>query len=486
MGSSLTRREVLQAGIAAGAVALGSADPLVGQAIAAKPPKEAKLSDIEHVVILIQENRSFDHYFGMLPGVRGFSDEAAHSVFFQPGYPEPGYEGELLPFHLNTKGAPQCFPDITHSWKPQHESWDGGAMDGFVETHLKADGKAAGPATMGYYEQADIPYYYALANAFTICDGYYCSVLGPTDPNRLYSLSATLDPEGKNGGPLIQTLDNKKPLAGTFTWTTMPEQLQSAGISWKVYSGVGGASADNELSYFKNFQTNAELQARAFKPVYPNDFKADIEKDELPQVSWINTSLDQTEHPGLSTARVGEKAVEQLVKLLVKHKRVWQKTALFITWDENGGFFDHVAPPTPPPGTPGEYLTVEDVTKNSGGVTGPVGLGFRVPLLIVSPFSKGGFCSSDTFDHTSLLRFMESRWGVEVPNLSEWRRETTGDLTSAFNFKGADYSKPSLPKVAISHKQLEAGGCETSSPVTVPPNSFPEQPAGTRPKPSGL
>ena len=116
------------------------------------------------------------------------------------------------------------------------------------------------------------------------------------------------------------------------------------------------------------------------------------------------------------------------------HKAMWEKTALFITWDENGGFFDHVAPPTAPLGTPGEYLTAPTSRATPGGITGPIGLGFRVPMLVVSPFTRGGLVSSETYDHTSTLRFLETRFGVEVPNLSDWRRETTGDLTGAFNF----------------------------------------------------
>ncbi len=478
----LTRRGLLAAGAGAGALAL-SADPLVQLALASRP-RAGKLTDIEHVVILIQENRSFDHYFGMLPGVRGFSDAGAHSVFYQPGYPEPGYEGVLLPFHLETKGAPQCFPDITHAWAPQHRSWDGGAMDGFVRAHLEVDGAQAGPATMGYYEREDIPFYYDLADAFTICDNYYCSVLGPTDPNRLYSMTGTLDPDGKAGGPLIETVVGSQ-YEGRFSWTTMPEQLNAAGVSWKVYTGKALGRFDNPLIYFSQYQTDPALAALAFDPVYPNDFAADLERKELPQVSWINTSLNETEHPGNSSAAIGELVVRQLVDRIRSHPNIWKKTALFVTWDENGGFFDHVAPPTPPPGTPGEYLTVPDITGNADGINGPIGLGFRVPLLIVSPFSQGGFLCSDVFDHTSLLRFIETRFGAEVPNLSAWRRAATGDLTSAFNFAELVTANPNLPTVKLNPKERESGGCEVSMPVTVPPNSFPQQPPGSRRTPSG-
>ncbi len=486
--TGLTRREVLHAGaaagMAAGMLALG-ADPLI-QRVLASPASRGRLTDIEHVVILIQENRSFDHYFGTLPGVRGFADHRGHRAIFQPGYPATGFNGHLLPFHLSTDGTPQCFPDITHDWGPQHLSWDGGEMDGFVRTHLAVDGPTSGPATMGYYERADIPFYHALADAFTICDSYYCSVLGPTDPNRLYSMSATIDPDGANGGPLLQTLGASRGIyAGRFTWTTMPEQLSAAGVSWKIYTGEGGVF-DNVLTYFHAYQTEPELAAAAFQPRYPHDFLADLAEGTLPQVSWINTRLDQTEHPGFSTAEVGEYAVQELIQAILTTPSVWEKTALFVTWDENGGFFDHVAPPVPHVGTPGEYLTVPDLTGRSSGIAGPIGLGFRVPMIIVSPFSRGGFVSSDVFDHTSILRFLETRFGVEVPNLSQWRREATGDMTSAFNFRRPDPSAPDLPVVNLSAEQLTNGGCAASGPVTVPPNSIPVQPRGHRRHPSGL
>src|SRR5205085_9983779 len=123
-----------------------------------------------------------------------------------------------------------------------------------------------------------------------------------------------------------------------------------------------------------------------------------------------------------------------VLNTLVSNPSLWAKTALFITYDENGGFFDHVPPPTPATGTAGEYLTVSPLPSDAGGVTGPIGLGFRVPTLVVSPFSRGGYVSSGVFDHTSLLRFIETRFGAEVPNLSAWRRSVTGDLTRAFNF----------------------------------------------------
>src|SRR5439155_921156 len=245
--TGLTRRQLIQRGIAgAGALsAYGWMSDSIARALAA-PPQCGQLSEIEHIVILIQENRSFDHYFGTYPVVRGFSDSNALplndgsglTVFAQPGYPASGYGGHLLPFHFETQPPSngECVNDIDHSWGPQHRCWNSGAMDGFVKEHLTDNGSANGPNTMGYYRREDLPFYFALADAFTLCDRFHSSVIGPTDPNRLYSMTGTLDPEGKNGGPLLETLFTNRPQKfGAFTWTTMPEQLQARGISWKVY-----------------------------------------------------------------------------------------------------------------------------------------------------------------------------------------------------------------------------------------------------------
>jgi phospholipase C len=486
----MTRRDLLRAGAAgaagAGLLAVGT-DPLIEQVLAA-PVRRGRLKDIEHVVILMQENRSFDHYFGTFPGVRGFGDTRGAAAFSQPGYPQPGYGGHLMPFHMPTGVAGQCFPDITHSWVPGHASWNGGRMDGFVSAHLAADPPAAAPATMGYYQQADIPFYSALAKAFTICDRYHCSVIGPTDPNRLYAMSATLDPDGKNGGPLVETIVTNKKVPdrtkffGRFTWTTMPEQLSAKGVSWKIYNGGGGGVIDNVLPYFKAYQTDPKLIAQGFKPTYPADFLADLAHGALPQVSWLLPPLSLSEHPGYAFTRGGEFASRQIVAALTANHKVWKKTALFITWDENGGFFDHVAPPVAPAGTPGEYLTAPDATGQAGGVQGPIGLGFRVPTLIVSPFSRGGFVSSDVFDHTSMLRFLETRFGAEVPNLSAWRRSITGDMTSAFNFARPNAKVPHLPTVTLNPASCPA----TEAPLTVPPNAMPHQPKRKPKRPSGL
>jgi phospholipase C len=502
---NLNRRELLKLGAATALAELSSFSlhGCAGGSVASPTPTPAacsKLTDIEHVVILIQENRSFDHYFGSYRGVRGLADQ---SMAFQQ--PDPANTtsppvGKLLPFHLDTATTnAACTHDISHDWVPQHQSWDNGAMDGFVTSHLPINSNDA-VLCMGYYTRADIPYYYALADAFTICDNYFCSVMGPTDPNRLYTMAASLDPDGKNGGPILQTIiTNRTAIYGRLTYTTMPEQLQARGISWKVYSSpdatvAGGILSDNVLSYFKNFQDPASpLHQNAFGPQFPVDFLADVASGNLPQVSWLISSVITSDHPP-SPSIFGENILSLIISALTANPTLWAKTLLFVTYDENGGFFDHVPPATAPPGTPGEFVTapaVPDPTViGSPAITGPIGLGFRVPMLIVSPFSRGGFVSSDLFDHTSVLRFLETRFGTEVPNLSAWRRATVGDLTSALNLKKPDQSIPTLPSTLPAIQQVIqqcAANLAGTTPYTVPRlQNPPTQESGIASRPSGV
>ena len=504
--SSVSRRRFLQAG-AAGAAGLAAGLPRHLVEALAAPPQCGSLADVEHIVFLIQENRSFDSYFGTLSGVRGYSDPDVLlqadglPVFAQPGYDVPGYGGHLLPFRFDTvHSTGECTNDITHSWGPQHTAWNGGAMDGFVRAHL-ADDPVNGPLTMGYYTREDLPFYHALADAFTICDRYHCSVIGPTDPNRLYTMTGTLDPDGKGGGPHLTTLTNRPPDYFKYTWTTMPEVLQAAGVSWKVYGSADGDYGDNVLFYFKAYE-DPTLAANAFSPTFPGNFEADCAAGTLPQVSWVLAPLVQSEHPP-APVTWGEWATWKVLNALTANPALWAKTALFVTYDENGGFFDHVPPPTAPAGTPREYLTVSPLPADADGVAGPIGLGFRVPMLVVSPFSRGGLVCSDVFDHTSMLKLLEARYGVTAPNISAWRRGTVGDLTSAFDFRTpADASVPALATLSLSTPSLtdqrvlsecvpNAGVSEIDEsaaptyPVPPPPQSMPTQEAGHRGHPSG-
>jgi phospholipase C len=479
---------------------------LVDHAAAATVPGSARLADIAHVVIVMQENRSFDHYFGTLSAVRGFSDPhvltrdvggVQHKVFDQFGY-QPGTgvdpSGYLQPFHL-VSDPPlkngQTTNDIAHDWATQHRSWNGGRMDGFVTAHLTSNGAENGPLTMGYMTRQDLAFYYALADAFTVCDGYFCSVIGPTDSNRVMAVSGTIDPDGKAGGPVLETFGDRIAHYGTLHWETMPERLQAAGISWKVYNHPLAELALSPLPYFKAFTdplsvTGFELTSKALTPSWPDDFHEDVAAGRLPAVSWIIPPLAQSEHPA-APPEYGENFVQDTLRTLVANPEVWAQTVMFIVYDENGGFFDHVPPVTAPGGTAGEWLSAP-LPPVAAGIAGPVGLGFRTPCLVVSPFSRGGHLCPDVFDHTSLLRFIETRFGVEVPNLSAWRRAATGDMTSALALtRPPDTSVPPLPETSLGEVQVAeqavldalAGTFDVGIPYPITaPNSMPVQEAG--------
>lgn len=493
----LNRRQVLKAGAALGAGAALSPHlgKLLEQLQAHSPDRPGSLSDVEHVVILMQENRAFDHYFGVLSGVRGYADRTSYrsypggpatnpaTVFQQQGY-RVGDEDFLEPFVLHSRPPTvdgQTTNDITHNWAPQHLSWHDGAMDQFVVQHMANDGTATDAAgnkvpngilTMGHFDQSSLAFYYALADAFTICDAYHCSLLGPTDPNRLMWMSASIGANGEDGGPIVQTyVEHRAEHFGTLGWKTMPEALSEAGVSWKVYQDPSSNLLFNVLDYFKAFADPSspgyrELVARGLAPLYPAGFAADVATGTLPSVSWIIPPIPCCEHPA-TPPEYGEWLVSEILQTLVSNPEVWARTVLFVVYDENGGFFDHVAPPTPGPmvtslaSVPssdeyaGEYLTGASLPAEAEGIRGPLGLGFRVPCLVVSPFSRGGYVCSETFDHTSLLKFLETRFTVPVPNLSPWRRRTVGDMTSALPLLASpNPSVPPLPATSLLYPKI--------------------------------
>ena len=495
----LERRDFIKLAAATGGIGVLNtlAGPVLERAYATDPCGTGSLNDIEHFVFLMMENRSFDHYFGTMSGVRGFADAAHAGTIRQYGYNPLTHKADpsayLMPFRLNTTNGTsldgECINDPTHNWGPQHQVWDNGRMDKWVPVHLASEGVGNGPATMGYYTRADIPVHWALADAFTICDHYFCSVMGPTDPNRLYWISGTIDPDGQHGGPLLDTPE----LVPTYkySWRTMPENLQEAGVSWKIYTSqqvpvVSTAVLSGMMQSFKQTLTNPALLANGVLPIYPQNFLLDIATNSLPKVSWIIPPLLNCEHPALPPS-FGAVTLLQVLDALTQNPAVWEKTALIISYDENGGFFDHVPPPVPPAGEPGEWLTVNPLPSTASGIKGPIGLGFRVPGMVISPYSRGGLVASETFDHTSQLRLLETRFGVDVPNLSTWRRNTVGDMTSAFNFAAApNATKPTLKatsELGLTQTILECKatvdaitGTFTAvpTPYPVPPNSMPK------------
>ncbi len=435
--ASFTRRRLLKnaVGLAMATAAETLMPPNVQRVLAQGKPRNSSLRDIKHVVMLMQENRSFDHYFGTLSGVRGFSDPSAmtlsggRSVFHQPDLEHPN--GYLLPFHLDTRASSaQKIPSTSHAWSVQHEAWNGGKMDQWLPAHRKADGEH-GPYVMGYYKREDIPFHFALADAFTICDAYHCSVMGPTGPNRMYWMTGTIDPEGLHGGPMTH---NDWPKDG-YTWTTYAERLEEAGISWKAYQHQPG-HVYNRLLAFRNFMQapiGSPLHTKGMLIASEGQFEYDAIHDQLPAVSWILPTALQSEHPDYTPAD-GAAFIASKLDAIAANPDVWAKTVFILNYDENDGLFDHVPPPVPPPGTPKEFIN---------GL--PIGGGFRVPCILISPWTAGGWVCSQPFDHTSVLQFLEKFTGVREPNITDWRRQTFGDLSSAFRFDHAPAKPPVLP-----------------------------------------
>jgi len=437
--------------------------------------RTAPISEIKHVVVLMQENRSFDHYFGAMPGVRGFGDpQAIPGVFKQADADNP--DGYLYPFHTDTQStSAQALPSNSHSWGPQHDSWNNGAMNGFVSSRIPDDVDGiAGQYSMAYFTRNDIPFHWALADAFTVCDGYHCSVLGPTWPNRLYLMTGQIDPAGTSGGPIY---GNFVPTEG-YSWTTYPELLSKAGVSWKVYQEVDNYGF-NVLEYFDQYQnaaTSSPLYRSAMKFYQAGQFEYDAMHDCLPTVSYILPTSYQSEHPDFMPA-AGADYVASKVEAIAANPDVWAKTLFILIYDENDGFFDHVLPPTAPAGTQGEYITAS-AEKDAPG---PIGLGFRVPCVLISPWTVGGYVVHDTFDHTSVTQLLELVTGVVNPNITAWRRQTTGDFTSALGM----FPSRRFPRLPDTKQQLEQAEQEVVQ-FQLPPypganQTPPVQPPGTKP-----
>jgi phospholipase C len=435
---------------------------------AAEGPRKGSLRDVKHVVIHMQENRSFDHYFGTLGGVTGFGDPnvliqtdptppfnavQGKSVFYQSDQFNP--DGYLLPWHLDTKAtSSQAIPSTSHAWTFQHESLNitvpstagqptTALNNNWIPSHFTADGAAHYWYVMGYYERQDVPFHFALAETFTLCDHYFCSLLGPTWPNRMYLWTGTIDPTGANGGPITSNVV-PSPTTGTpYTWTTYPERLTKAGISWRIYQEEDDYGT-NMLEFFEAFQ-NASPGSPLHEgglTIYPPDrFEWDAKHDKLPTISWIVPTSGQSEHPAYLPAS-GANFLASKLNAVAENRDLWAKTVFIVNYDENDGLFDHVVPPLPAAGTPDEFVQV------GTSPNWPIGGGVRVPCFVVSPWSVGGFVATEQFDHTSTLQFLERLTGIEEPNISDWRRQTFGDLTSALGFTNgkATTFPPQLPQ----------------------------------------
>ncbi|MGI5357616.1 phosphocholine-specific phospholipase C [Streptomyces sp. CA-252508] len=460
-------------GGALGAAAAGSLLPPSLRAAMAAPAPAGGLRAVRHVVILMQENRSFDHYFGTLRGVRGFGDRNAvelpsgGTVFEQPG----PLGRTVLPFPVRDAAEAQrkdlqYIGDLDHSWGGGARAWRDGWMDGWVP--------AKTAATMAYYDRRDLPLHYELADTFTICDAYHSSVHTSTSPNRNHLWSGWTGYEADGS----RAVTNAAYAEGThpgYPWPTYAERLEKAGRTWKTYTEWENFT-DNNIEFFTTFKTIARkalaatgghtymesfyaavretgdaaerarllaaledgvatlddrersLFERGLRRVgtgtLADAFRADVAAGTLPEVSYLVPSAADSEHPGASSPIASATLVHKVLDALGSHPDVWRHTVVLINYDENDGFFDHVPPPVPP---------ADDPDERWKGL--PTGLGIRVPLLVVSPWTVGGHVCSEVFDHTSVIRFLERWTGVAEPQITPWRRRVTGDLTSAFDFR---------------------------------------------------
>ena len=540
--STLDRRDFLRAGLYGAGLGLLPASIARALSIPAKVVNR-DITDVQHVVILMQENRSFDHYFGLLQGVRGFGDR----------FTLPRYSGEsmlvqrnasrtVLPYYLDSRQGNGLVVGTPHSWGDAHDAWDHGRM-----THWPL---AKNDVSMGYLKPEDLEYHTALANSFTLCDHYHCALPGGTNSNRIHLWTGTNrgTTAGSDGAEMCvvnndgwDTL-NGTPLENSLTWTTYPERLQAAGVSWKVYQFLPDNFTDNPLSGFKAYRdaygriNNGNLASYSdaatlppvdyvealhdnpdsplYEPLYKGigktepgylvdpliNFRLAALTGTLPQVSWLVPPKNFTEHPGGGPPSLGACYISQVLDALTANPDTWAKTVFLINYDENDGNFDHLPPPCPPSPLPGggyagkstvdtqrDYMNVPNATNLEPGDGQPYGPGPRVPMLVISPFSRGGYVNSQLHDHTSVIRFLEQRFGVMEPNISPWRRAVMGDLRSAFDFANPNDDRGfvrELPSTNLLGAVLEYAQ-QSSQAYVEPPaedaQSLPVQAPGSRP-----
>jgi phospholipase C len=533
-----SRREFIKmASLIAGGMIMPEA---LAKAASIAPKPGSTVWDADHVVILMQENRSFDHSYGALKGVRGFRDPRAmtlpsgRKVWFQSNAKGETY----APFRLDIKDTRATWMrDLPHSWENQVRARNGGRYDKWLtEKESGEEIYKRVPLTLGYFSREDIPFYYAFADAFTVCDHNFSSSLTGTTPNRLYLWSGTIR-ENASAKANVKNEDIQYRIPAK--WKSFPERLEEAGIDWRIYQNELSLPTalddeaeswllnftDNPIEWFSNYhvrfheayqafikdrikvletkeeRTAAEereysrwkedavnysrekfkLLDRFYQNIHKKafttnsadpdflklaelttpdgntmkvpagdvlyQFRKDVDEGKLPPVSWLVAPQNFSDHP--SAPWYGAWYVSEVLAILTKNPEVWKKTVFILCYDENDGYFDHV----PPFVAPEQNLTSDGISTLDEMVhleheksrdyenieTGPIGLGYRVPLVIASPWSRGGKVSSEVFDHTSILQFLEKflekryKKTVKEENISAWRRTLCGDLSSVFS-----------------------------------------------------
>jgi phospholipase C len=569
-----TRRDFIKkATLLSGMAGMNTLIPAsIQRALAIDPKPGSSWMDAEHIVILMQENRSFDHCFGQLRGVRGFNDPRAIELpNGNPVWLQSNQAGETYaPFHLNIKDTKATWmSSLPHSWKNQVEARNDGRYDQWLNVKRNSIKEYADmPLTLGFYNREDIPFYYELAEGFTVCDQHFCSALTGTNPNRLFFWTGTIRAEQNQNS--IANVWNEDMDYETLSWKTFPEVLEENEISWKFYQNelsIDVGFKDEQDPWLSNFQDNpleffsqynirlhtkhliqvrklvdslpheisllqqeweklptddpsksnlqktinekrkqldaAKLELNTFNqekfdqlslrdknlhqkafvtnindPHYHtleeisyedngvarslklpkgdllHQFREDVNKGNLPTVSWLAAPENLSDHP--TSAWYGAWYVSEVMDILTKNPEVWKKTIFILTYDENDGYFDHLPPFVAPDSgnletgkasagldTSVEIVKAREAKQRTGHTSlfqreSPIGLGFRVPLIVASPWSRGGYVNSEVFDLTSTVQFLEKflnqKTGKQVKdsNISDWRRAVCGDLTSIF------------------------------------------------------
>ncbi|KAK9456291.1 phosphoesterase family-domain-containing protein [Dipodascopsis uninucleata] len=445
------------------------------------------LKDVKHIIMFMQENRAFDHYFGTMAGVRGFKDP--NVLIGDNGLPiwyQPATEAEyLLPFYMGAnssyKEGIQCADGGSNDWIENHNAWNNGKINGWVTNNSEY--------AWGHYRRDDIPLHFALADEWTLGDMYSEFVIGPTAPNRAAWVSGNLNigsflgnPESV-GGPYIEnySTDGECESDGNviydcypLTWKTMAENLEDNDISWFVYRDWDSTN-DDPFYYFANFldaESNSSLAERGISWAGRELFYEQCQNNTLPTITWIIGSFPLSEHPP-NTPHDGGWILESVVNTLME-TGLYDESILLISYDETGGWGDHVPPFISPNGTDGEWsVDYRDPTQYV-----PSGPGFRVPFFAISPWSRGGKVFTEPADHTSQLLFLEE-WGkangydLTIDNITPWRRAHMSNLVNMFDFQSYDSAFVELENVTYPAEQdgtyVGATVCSEENPGLVQP-----------------
>jgi phospholipase C len=376
----IDRRTLLKSAGALGLAGLGT--PLLSAVESLAAGAATPRTPINHLVLDMQENRSFDTYYGFATFAGRFG--------VPKGYSQPdGSGGSVTPYHFTSLST----PDISHSWTATHGEWDHGKMDGFYTTD--------GINCIGYYTEADLAFYYSLFDTSTLCANYFCSQLGPTWPNRFYWASGT------SGGITTNGIWGY----GVFSYPMILDLLEAAGVTWKVYNigmdSVPFGNTDNVFVFWQNWAKDQRTHGSE------GEYLNDLDTGRLPQVSFIIPSYARgwDEHPPADVS-VGMGIQQELITAL-RNSSAWSSAAYILTYDEAGGYFDHVSP-----------LQLD-----------AFGLGLRVPTWVISPYARPGHLESTLYEHSSILKFIEYNWGL--PTLASVNHQFDNGTPVGSNYQAA-------------------------------------------------